>query len=416
MVCILLSACADTGMVSSSQEGRESSMELPQADAAAVHSVQLHPMGNETGPAVLINNGSDRLRLAFDLVEEVARPLTAFFYHANKDWELDLSAGEVLGSFHYEDLLEYRPSLGTIVPYIHYEYAFPTTSISFKVSGNYVLRITEQGREDLVLFERRFVVAEQSIPVEISLDDVMVAGSRGNTVLPIVRFDPSKISSNAFDYTVCFVQNNSLTQPRCTDRPSMDVQPNLVFYLEPENGFRPAPSPFFLDLTDLRVGYRIERVNQQQEPWRILIEPDNARFPGSQLAPSLFGNSVIRSSNSYINEPDYRAEYVLVDLSIQPPDRLPIPQTVFLEGSFSNWKPVAFDSDQWDAELGGYRASILLKQGQHEYTYTSANLAFNRALHSGLPQLNTRYYAFIYYRDAFSQTDRLLSVKGIDAN
>lgn len=416
-VCAFLIGCADTSVLSSSSQDRSVfTTSEGIEDYEAVHSVQLHPVGLETGLPIVIQNGANQLRLAFDLVEEPARPLSIFFYHANREWERDLSAGEFMDSFQYEDVLDYRPSLGTIIPYVHYEYAFPSRSISFKISGNYVLQVSEQGRDDQVLFERRFFVSEQALPLEMTVDEVMVAGSRGNAIQPYVRFNPNRFSSNAFDFTACFVRNGELDAIKCEEQASMDVLPNMVFYLQPEQAFRPKAANYFLDLTDLRVGYRIERVNRQDEPWLIQIEPDNARFPGSQLAPSLFGNSVLRSSNTYLTEPDIRAEYVNAQLTIQPSDRNPIGEAVFLQGSFSNWRPIELRADQWNADVGGYQISVLLKQGHHEYTFTSSNSLFKRSMELGLPQLANRYYSFVYFRDTFSQTDRLLAVKGMDTN
>ncbi len=411
---LLLVGCAETATVGNNENGvaSDAAQEVVYDDPH-VRSVQLHPDQSETALPIVELGSSLTLRLAFDIVEAPGRPLSIYIYHANRDWERDLFPSEFLTSFHQDEILDYRASGATIVPYVHYEYSLPNRDIDFKKSGNYVLRIAEQGEEQEPLFERRFFVTEQSTPVEMGLDRVMVAGNRSSSIQPIVRFRAPDANANAFDYSVCFVRNADLEERRCVTRPSLDVLPDMAFYLRPDEAFEAHPANYFIDLSEIRTGGRIERANQQTTPWRMEIEPDYARFSGTQLAPFLNGQMVIRSANRFVSEPDYSSEYVDAIFKFVTPDGAPISGNVFITGSFNNWQVQPENALNWNTVSNGYEAKVLLKQGHYEYQYVTSNEVLNRAMNNGLPQLENLYTSFIYYHDLFARTDRLIAVQAI---
>jgi hypothetical protein len=414
LVSLLIGACAGTGEMGSIPEDQRGSV-LPERflDSEVVHTVQLHPGLSETALPVVELGSELQLRLAFDLVDNPARPLTVYFYHADREWNRDLMPAEYLRSFHQDDILDYRGSGATVLPYVHYEYAFPNRSIEFKMSGNYILRVSEQGREDDVLFERPFFVTEQSTPIQMQMDQLMVAGRRATSIQPFVRFQSPSPNASSFDYAVCFVRNAEIESGRCVDRPSLDVQPDISFYLQPEDSFEPLPANYFLDISEIRTGGRVERVNQGRTPWLLEIEPDYARFPGTQLAPFINGKTVIRAANKYITEPDYLAEYVDAVFKFVPPDGNRVSGQIGIAGSFSNWEVHPENILKWNELSSWYEVRLLLKQGHYEYAYVTDDESLNRYMNTGLPQLKNLYTSFVYYDDVFSRTDRLIAVQGV---
>lgn len=411
MFCAGCSALSEIG--SSEPEGSSSERVDTVVDHPKIRSVQLHPDQSETSLPIVEMGSGLTLRLAFDIVEGPSRPLSIFIYHANQDWERDLFPSEFLTAFHNDTIQDFRSSGATIIPYIHYEYNFPNRNIDFKLSGNYVLRVSEQGNEEAALFERRFFVTEQSTPVGMELDRVMIAGNRASSIQPIIQFRSPAANTNAFDYSVCFVRNSEIAESRCVTRPTLDVIPDLTFYLRPEESFQPRPSNFFIDLSELRTGGRVERFNQQTSPWRIEIEPDRARFAGTQLAPFLNGQMVIRSANRFVSEPDYSSEYVQAIFKLVPADNLPVAENVYLVGSFNDWQIHPDNVLKWNSVNNWYETGLLLKQGRYEYVYATSNPALFSAMRSGLPQLENLYTAFVYYHDLFARTDRLIAIQGI---
>ena len=142
-------------------------MQLAPTDAA-VRSVQLYRGREATLPVMQLDRRGERtsepLTLEFDLVNTRGRTLSVYFYHADRSWNRDLSPAEYLEAFQQDNLVEYEISGATEVPYVHYEYTFPNETIQFRISGNYIVRVTEQGDEEAVLFERAFVSSPSCTP------------------------------------------------------------------------------------------------------------------------------------------------------------------------------------------------------------------------------------------------------------
>lgn len=382
-----------------------------------VRTIQLYEGSNEQRlPIVSLGSGNGTLTLEFDLMASQGRPLSVYFYHADRSWRRDLSPAQYLSSFQNDNLLDYRPSRGTLIPYVHYEYQFPNEDIDFRVSGNYVIRVTEQGRENEVLFERAFFVSEQAGPVQLGIEDVVVSGQRQPSDIPIARFTPpSQLRGDPFSYDVCFVRNAQFAQARCSERPRLARMPDLEFDLLRERAFAPTTARYFLDLSSLRVGGSIESTDRTASPYRIMLRPDYARFANTPLAPDLNGQTLVGSVVRSVGEPDVEAEYVTTAFRFVPPNEQPFSREVVVAGSFTGGR---YNDDyrlRWVADRGRYEGEVLLKQGHYEYFYDSPDPALRQAVRQSLPRMRERYTAFVYYDDPTLNTDRLIAVQSVQS-
>lgn len=383
------------------------------ASEGSVRSIQLYAGDSEVRLPVYELGAPDPLTLEFDLMAERGRPLSVYFYHADRNWRRDLSPGEYLSSFQSDDLLEYRLSSGTDVPFVHYRYRFPNDDIQFLLSGNYVVRVTERGDEDDVLFERAFFVTEQATALEFGTERVHVGDYGYPSIQPIAEFrPPSGLDGNVFSYNVCFVRNGRVELARCTDRPSLGSSPLLQFYLEPEVAFEPEEPPYFLDAADLRTSNQIVAADFSTRPYRIELEPDYARFGGAGVGPMLNGQSRI-SSVVRIGDADVEAEYVLARFAYVPPDEEAVGSQVLVAGSFNGWRYDRESTLEWVQERGRYEGEILLKQGQYEYRYVGRDRRLAQAVRSNMPRAENQYTTLVYFRDPSLNTDRLLAVRNV---
>jgi len=411
---ILVAGCA------ASEDVRERPRRAPEPqglslvpDDSTVASIQLHAGAGENALPILQMGQGVPLRLAFDVLAARTRPLTITFYHADREWKRDLMPAEYMARFQRDDILDYRPSRSTFVDYVHYEYSFPNGTIDFSMSGNYVLRVHEQGREEDVLFERPFFVSEQAIPLDMRMDNVLVAGRQYSSLQPFVRFRPQDPTTNVFDYSVCFLRDALYDAMRCAERPSLEVSPDVLFYLEPRESFTPLPVPFYINIADVRPGGRIERTDQQSVPWRVWVEPDLAELGGSTVDPFLNGQARVRSAAGVRGEADFEAEYVSVRLRLVPPGNRPVAGEVGVIGTFSGWQLDDANLLSWNGQEGWYEGDILMKQGEHSYRYVSSNRGLQEALETGMPQLQNLFTTMVYYADIRTQSDRLVAVQGV---
>ncbi len=378
-----------------------------QPDAETVGQVQLYQGDDERQWPILLLGGRDVLTLRFDLLSEQGRPLSIYFYHADYAWRRDLMPIEYLEAFARDDLTDYAPSEHTAIPYQHYVYRFPNDNIRFRLSGNYILRVTEQGQEEAVLFERPFFVVEGRTRVEVSPANFPGAQAFPSVQL-MARFrPPDELAGAVFDYVVCFARNGAFEAMRCSRRALLDEQPVLSFLLE--EPFPPEPADYLLDLSVLRPGGQIERVERSAVPPEVWLAPDYVRFGGSDTDPLLAGQSVIGAVvRDAPGDPHRTAEYVRVHFRLEP--ERPWRQPLWLVGSFSGWLRRPSYRMRWDPDRRRYAGEALVKQGWHAYRYVLDGVRSVRANAGALPRSENIYTAFVYYRDASRGSDRLLGI------
>lgn len=416
---VVLAGCAglqETGESDEEEEGEPSQTSAsagpdlaPQSDA--VRTVQFYRGSDERSLPVTSLHGEESLTLEFDLMEREGRSLSVYFVHATRDWTRDLSPSRVLESYHDDQIVEYRASQGTEVPYVHYTYRFPNDDIRFRLSGNYILRVTERGRRDSVLFERPFFVTDEAGRLDLQAEGIRVPGQRQQSLRPVARFDPpTELQGDPFGYSVCFVRNGRLPDTRCQDRPLLGQQPRLEFELERDRAFAPATADYTIDLGNLRSSAGIERLDRTVSPFQVLLEPDYAQFSGQDREAMLNGQIVVRDAVRGRADPSLTAEYVETTFAFVPPKEQPLASAVTLSGSFSGMDPSRGLEMRWNAGRRRYEGSLLLKQGQYQYFYSTPDPDLLRTVRQSQPRLQNTYTTFVYYQDPSRDTDRLLRV------
>ena len=383
--------------------------------ARAIRTIQLYPGDDERRLPITSLRSGPQLTLEFDLMEAEGRPLTVRFQHADRHWEEDLSPSRALESYTDDALLEYQSSRGTQVDYTHYTYRFPNDDIRFRTSGNYVLQVTERGQRDSVLFEQPFFVTEGEGALDAQLESFPIPGQRQPSVRPLVQFDPpTSLRGDPFGYTACFVRNGRLSDVRCEDRPRLASQPRLEFEVDRRRAFAPVTADYTVDLGTLQGGTRIERTDRTTTPFRVLLEPDYARFSGGLPEAILNGQIVVRDAVRGRANPALTAEYVQTTFAFVPPNEQPVPQGLTVAGSFSGMNPARGTEMRWATGRGRYEGEVLLKQGQYQYFYASDDPALNDELRrmQSLRRDNV-YTTFLYYEDPSRGTDRLLQVRSL---
>jgi len=416
---VVLAGCAglqETGESDEEEEGEPSQTSAsagpdlaPQSDA--VRTVQFYRGSDERSLPVTSLHGEESLTLEFDLMEREGRSLSVYFVHATRDWTRDLSPSRVLESYHDDQIVEYRASQGTEVPYVHYTYRFPNDDIRFRLSGNYFLRVTERGRRDSVLFERPFFVTDEAGRLDLQAEGIRVPGQRQQSLRPVARFDPpTELQGDPFGYSVCFVRNGRLPDTRCQDRPLLGQQPRLEFELERDRAFAPATADYTIDLGNLRSSAGIERLDRTVSPFQVLLEPDYAQFSGQDREAMLNGQIVVRDAVRGRADPAFTAEYVETTFAFIPPREQPLGSTVTLAGSFSGMDPSRGVEMRWNAGRGRYEGTLLLKQGRYQYFYDTPDPELRRVVRQAQARLQNTYTTFVYYEDPSRDTDRLLRV------
>ena len=352
----------------------------------------------------------ETLRLEFDLMEPTGRPLSVHFYHADAYWKRDLLPVEYLGRFQRDDILIFDPSRATDISYTHYSYEFPNDNIEFLISGNYIVRISEQGNEEEVLFERPFFITENHPSPRIGVENYIRGANGFSAIQPALAFlPPAELKNNIYDFVACFTRNGRFDAPRCTDTPHIIQQPTLRFFLPPSQAFDPAIPDYFLDLSAIRVGLNITHVDFSSSPYFVTLKTDYARFPGNPLDPVLNGQTVVSGVVDDVFEPDLAGQYVDVLFQYVPDEKRLYEDEVYLVGSFNGWNKEESIPLTWSPEEEWYEGVVQLKQGHYDYQYV---LGKDRLPGGTAPRNENLLTGMVYYEDIYLNTHRLITVGG----
>ncbi len=376
---------------------------------SSVRTVQLFPTGNEGDvPAIALGTGGS-LTLAFDLLDDLGRPLTIYFYHLDRQGRRDLVPSEFLRGFLSDDLRDWRISGATTVRYSHYTYSFPNNSIEFTRSGLYVLRVAEQGDEDNPLFERTFVISEQAADVRLAF--LSGLGLGGPAVQPIAELRPGTGLGVAqvYDYTVCFTRFGRLDRFRCTGEPSLLDAALYRFALPRDEVFETPPPTYSVDLGVLRSSPQVVEVDYAAQPPAVLLELDYERLGDDFFDTALLtGQPIIEGSVHDVADPRVDAEYVATTFRYVPEGERPA-GAVWVVGSFNQWQRGPENRMNWNAGNGRYEVTLLIKQGQYAYRYETEER--NRDAASRAIIQPSYFTALVFLRDPVRLTDRVVALR-----
>lgn len=367
-----------------------------------VYSLQLYRQGTVNSAPILRLDSSEKLVLRFDMLESRNRQFRVTVTHHDPDWSRSTLPPEFyLDRFSTVYFGGGNRSRAQRPGYWAYEYSFPNRDLSFKVSGNYLLRV-EDFESGNLLFSLPFFIRENEGELASSTEVIFTPRQdlriRHQT---ISRFTyPDFIEMPGFDLTFYFAQNQFWGRAKKADVFDT-VTPGRVHYeMSRENAFTGDYEFLFLNLSELAVeGPRILDYQPDTVPPRILLNVD---VPGLASAGS---------RNYPRPRTDANARYADVRFSLNPPESLStVDGELYLTGDFNNWTLRSSNRLRYDESTGTWTTNTFIKQGTYSYKYVF--LQNGRVLDLILDDTFTRsrqeYTTFVYYRDPARFYYRLL--------
>ncbi|MGB3543999.1 type IX secretion system plug protein domain-containing protein [Rubrivirga sp.] len=372
-----------------------------------IGALQLHSRGDEATLPILSLEGSEQLRLRFDILgQDVGEALQISFVHTNLIGQPDLLPSEFMTSFERDDILDFqRSSAASSLPYVHYTYDFPNNTIGFEVSGNYRAIVRTLAGE--LLFEIPFFVTEQLAEVDLEFGSTVMGGAVGFAVQPAARLRPNA-RLQEFDgsfYTVCFARNGRTDQFRCAPEPNLIDLSLFQFFLPRDQAFPEQDALFEVDLGFLSINDQVIEVDRAAVPPIAVLDADFAEFGGDVRQAVIAAVPLLSTVYRDVGQVDTDGQYVDTVFRFVPPNGRQLARRVYVTGSFNGWRRVPNAELMWDAAAGLYQGTIRIKQGRYVYGYTGGP-GISQGL--GAPSLFT---AYVYLSDPRTFTDRLIAVR-----
>jgi len=379
-----------------------------------VKSVKLHRVEWNLSYPVISQGSDQKLILHFDLLGQDIETYYYSFIHCDKDWNPSgLNESEFITGFFENQLDEYDMSFNTTVNYIHYSLIFPNQDISFKISGNYIIKVYPFGEPGNPVVEKRFMVSENraSVSTELQrskLSSQYITGQQ-------VDFSVDHSSLNIRDaYNTVFstvLQNGRWDNARRNLKPDFTGNYTLEYNGLSDMNIFPGGSEYrYFDLKSLR--YQSEYIREIENiygTYHVRLKQSENRAARQYFYLQDFNGKYYIAHQEGI-DPHTDADYVWVYFTLPSP--FPVNGDVYIYGELTGYRMDESSRMVYNNSSHSYERSLLLKQGWYNYMYASPpkdkSLSVFTEFEGNHYETENDYLVLVYYRDPNSRYDRLV--------
>ena len=362
------------------------------------------------------------LEISFDEMSHEVHQYTYTLLHLNADGtESRLSSYEFVDGFTTQDITKYEHSLNTSELYTHYSFTFPNEDMRIKVSGNYALKIYEDGNPDKTIAIVCFaVVVPQTVintkvrpntdieingryqQLDIDLEFGNTYRNAQNTEFFIVVRQNGRYDNQAFAPKPTFMESNRLRWTNCKA---------LIF--EGGNEYR-----HFDTYSTYFAGAGVDRIAHDRADYHAMLFEDKIR--DREIYTHEFdvdGQRLVHAERT-IYDIETEAEYMWVHWTLKA-EKPWFDGSVYVGGDIFENGISPRNRMQYDNERKCYWLTALVKQGGTDYQYWfvqkgEEKVTLQRTEGSHWETEN-EYTIYVYYRPFGSRYDQLVGLQVINS-
>ncbi len=363
----------------------------------------------------ILNLGSgEELTLSFDDLRGGSRNLYYSVAHCNSDWTpSSISSIEYLEGFSEDRINDYRFSYNTYQKYTHYELRLPNFTVIPKLSGNYLLKVFEDGDPSRLLLTRRFYIVTPKVNLQAEIAPSNSVSKRDeNQKINFSVFHPGLNIQNAYqEITAVVLQNGRSDNSQKTQRP-LFIRNNQLIYSDNNTNDFPAGNEYRrFDIRSFR--YKSEGVYEVRQDslfYVYLFADVNKNKTG--YAYQFDENGNFYTLNQDGSDPRYDADYGYVNFTL----KANAPETkgsAYVVGKFNGYQRNQASRMTYNPQQHVFTLTTLLKQGVIDYRYVWAdemgNIIKDGTFEGDYYETENDYQILIYYRAPGSRFDQLIA-------
>ncbi len=387
----------------------------------SIHTAQLAESTSELSQPLIELNGTAVLKLSFDDLAEEFTAYSYSFIHCNATWEPSgLLTPEYIEGFADNSINNYQFSVNTDQKYVHYTATFPSNSTRFLKSGNYLLKVYEDGNPENIVITKRFMVYENKLSITARVTPSSIIEDRRYKQEVDFTIDHTgyPIDNPYGDLKINLLQNNQWNTVKSNLKPVYVKDMQLVYDYDQENVFDGGNEFRNFDIKSLH--YHSEHIADIQKDTFVqhvyLLADEKRAFKQYSSQKDINGKYVVKLEGN--KDSEIQADYCYVTFFLSVQENLDS-GNIYVYGAFNGWNFTHGNQMHYNAKRMGYECTLLFKQGYYNYEYVflkddqkQADISVIEGNHS---VTENDYTILVYHRYRGTFYDQLISVKQVNS-
>lgn len=388
-----------------------------------IRSVLFHVSGLVLTQPILNLGAETPLQLTFDDLDGGVKNYTYTVVHCNADWQPSaLAEMEYIDGFSEDRILNWRFAIKTLIPYTQYNITLPNNEMRLTKSGNYLLKVYEDGRRKSLVITRRFMVVEPMVriaPRLVNPADIQKIKTHQEIDF-VVDYTRLPIRAPQQEIRATVLQNGRWDNAITNIAPMFMRPEQLVFDFQDKIVFPGGKEFRFVDLRSLYTRVPgIQSIERVENRFDVTLLRDVKQSGSSYIQFEDINGRFIIETRDQRNP--LSAEYLNVLFSLQSAEPY-YDHDLYLIGAFSDWQIKDAFRMAYNPAVNGYVGKLLLKQGYYNYAYALVPRQ-GKMRQPDLSEIDGDWYEteneytiLVYYHPLGERYDRLIGVTSFNTN